>query len=104
MLRLRLELQPKAELKEVCAQATRIATQLGVEVVFDYLDNEAVAKPGMDPDSLLNEFLNEAKAPEPKEPVKPKETSKKGGKGKEATEVVAPTPDANPADVQKESI
>lgn len=98
MLRLRLEAQSSAQLNELCTQATRIATQLGVEVVFDYLGNEAVAKPGMHPESLLNEYLNEAKAPEPKEAAKPKETGKKGGKGKEATEV---TPQS---DVSKEGI
>lgn len=98
MLRLRLEVQPSAHLKEVSTQATRIATQLGVEVVFDYLGNEVVAKPGMHPDSLLNEFLNEAKAPEP---VKPKEAGKKSGKQKDQAPV---TEAVIPVDVQKESI
>lgn len=102
MLRLRLEVQPDAKLNEVCTQATRIATQLGIEVVFDYLGNEAVAKPGMHPDSLLNEFINDAKAPEAKatdtkETKAPKETGKKG-KGVERNEEFVP------GSVQKESI
>jgi hypothetical protein len=118
MLRLRLEVQPNAHIHEVCTQATRIATQLGVEVVFEFSCKEVIAKPGMNAESLKHECLGETQdlqvKPEaqlletvkeimdictPKKPTEP--IDKKGGKGGKKKD---PIPDTTPKDVQEEAL
>jgi hypothetical protein len=77
MLQLRLEVVASEDIQQLCIQAVRIATANGIEVVLELDGKDVIAKPGMNPESLLNEVL--------KEPAKPKGTGKKGGKEKEAT-------------------
>jgi hypothetical protein len=55
MPKLRLEVLPDESVKEICTQAARIATHIGVEVVFEYNGKDVTAKPGMEAGSLAHE-------------------------------------------------
>jgi hypothetical protein len=109
MLRLRLEVQPYANVNEVCAQSTRIATLLGIEVVFEFSCKDLIAKPGMNADNLLHECQAESKTEEKSGTDTPAQIP---GKGKEVSKPKKentpgkkePTPDTPKKDVQQEAI
>lgn len=113
MLRLRLEVQPFANVNAVCAQSTRIATLLGIEVVFEFSCKDYIAKPGMNADNLIHECMTELKAEEQPAPETPAaipvtgnddSNPKKGKSGSKGGKQKDPIPEATQPDVQQESI
>jgi hypothetical protein len=98
MLQLRLEVVSSESPNELCNQATRLASHIGVQVVFEYNGKDITAKPGMDAASLLSECQaapaemkapkesKEAKTTKDKEP-KPQKEQKQP---KQEKEVPAP--------------